>query len=106
MRSYQEVSREAGKTARDELRKGLTQCTIRQQHKFKQMYAKGNLELSIPSSKIRRHNIVVLLVALLATSLCYNRLDGILYWLRLTFSCGVAKGIIQQAPYVIIREKL
>ena len=33
--------------ARNELKKGLAQCTEGEQHFFKRMYARGDLELSI-----------------------------------------------------------
>ena len=33
--------------AKNELKKGLAQCTEAQQHLFKQMYSHGNLELPI-----------------------------------------------------------
>ena len=33
--------------AREELKKGLSRCTEKEQHLFKQMYANGNLEQSV-----------------------------------------------------------
>lgn len=53
MKSYKQLQNEFSArkshlraTARQELKDGLAQCTEGQQHLFKQMYAKGNLELT------------------------------------------------------------